>query len=92
MLFADKIKQLRDELQMPQRQLATVSEIDTPIYSKIERGERLVKRKQIAVIAKLLKTDENTLATLWIADKIITSIGDEKELAEEAIEILINTL
>jgi transcriptional regulator with XRE-family HTH domain len=78
---------LREEKQMPQRQFAAALEIDTPMYSKIERGERPAKRKQIPLIAALLQIDENTLATLWLADKIIAAIGEEKELAGKAIKI-----
>jgi transcriptional regulator with XRE-family HTH domain len=87
MLFAERIKQLREEMQMPQRQFAATLEIDTPMYSKIERGERPVKRNQIAAIAQLLKFDENTLVTLWLADKIISAIGAERELAAQAFKI-----
>jgi transcriptional regulator with XRE-family HTH domain len=87
MLFAERIKQLREELQMPQRRLASALEIDTPMYSKIERSERPAKRSQIAIIAELLKTDENALATLWLADKIIAAVGDEKELAGKAFKV-----
>jgi transcriptional regulator with XRE-family HTH domain len=88
MLFAEKIKQLRENKQMPQRQFAAVLEIDTPMYSKIEHGERPAKRKQIPIIAQLLKIDENTLVTLWLADKIIVAIGEEKELVEKAFKIV----
>jgi transcriptional regulator with XRE-family HTH domain len=87
MLFAEKIKQLREEKQLLQRQFAAALEIDTPMYSKIERGERPVKRKQIALIAQLLQIDANELATLWLADKIIAAIGEEKELARKALSI-----
>jgi transcriptional regulator with XRE-family HTH domain len=87
MLFANKIRQLREEKQLLQRQLSSALEIDTPMYSKIERGERPVKREQITVIARLFQIDENTLVTLWLADKIITAIGDERELAGEALNI-----
>ena len=92
MLFAEKIKQLREELQMPQRQLAAALEIDTPMYSQIERGERPAKRKQIAVIARLLKTNENALAMLWVADKIIAAVGEKKELASKALIVVQNML
>jgi hypothetical protein len=51
------------------------------MYSKIENKERLAKRKQIAVIAQLLQIDENTLVTLWVANKIIADIGEKKGLA-----------
>ena len=44
MLFANKIKQLREERGLLQRHLAAALEIDTPMYSKIERGDRFAKR------------------------------------------------
>jgi transcriptional regulator with XRE-family HTH domain len=88
MLFAEKIKQLREEKQMPQRKFAAALEIDTPMYSKIERGERPAKRQQIPLIAALLQIDENTLATLWLADKIIAAIGEEKELVGKALKVV----
>ena len=87
MLFADKIKELREKKQMVQRQFAAALEMDTPMYSKIERGDRRAKREQITIIAQLLQTDENTLVTLWLADKIISAIGDEKKFAEKAFNV-----
>lgn len=87
MLFANKIRQLRGEKKLLQRQLAAALEIDTPMYSKIERGDRPVKREQITIIAQLFQFDENELVTLWIVDKIISAIGTEKELASQAFKI-----
>jgi transcriptional regulator with XRE-family HTH domain len=86
MLFAEKIRQLREEKQMPQRKFAATL-IDTPMYSKIELGHRRAKREHIPIIAKLLQTDENILITLWIADKRIEAVEEEKELAGEALKI-----
>ena len=87
MLFANKIRRLRIEKQLLQRQLAASLEIDTPMYSKIERGNRMAKRSQVIALARLLSTDENELLTLWLADKVMDVLEDEKELAEEALEI-----
>lgn len=87
MLFADKIKQLREEKQLFQRQLAEVLEIDTPMYCKIERGSRPIKRTQVVTLAKFLSTDEKELVTLWLADKVIEVLDGEKELAEKALDI-----
>jgi len=39
-IFGDRIKTLREEKQIPQRQLASVLEIDTATYCKIEKGDR----------------------------------------------------
>lgn len=40
MLFGKKIRELRDEQGVLQRQLAALLKIDTPMFSKIERGDR----------------------------------------------------
>lgn len=91
MLFADKIRQLREGKQLLQRQLASALEIDTPMYSKIERGSRPAKREQVISLAKLLSIDEQELLTLWLADKIIDVVKDEKtgmsalKMAEKSI-------
>ncbi|MEA4985283.1 hypothetical protein SDC9_38044 [bioreactor metagenome] len=87
MLFANQIKKLREENNLLQRQLASALEIDTPMYSKIERGDRLAKREQVVIIAKFLSTDENELLTLWLADKVLDVLAGEKELGGKVLEI-----
>lgn len=77
MQFGEKIKQLREEKQLLQRQLAASLEIDTPMYSKIERGERKAKREHVIALAQLLNTSEDKLFTIWLSDKIIENVGDE---------------
>ena len=39
MLLGERIKELREQHGVLQRQLAALLEIDTPMFSKIERGE-----------------------------------------------------
>ena len=89
MLFANHIKKLREENNLLQRQLASALEIDTPMYSKIERGDRLAKREQVVIIAKILNTDENELLALWLADKVLDVIENETELADQALKVAI---
>ena len=89
MLFADKIRQLREEKQLLQRQLASALEVDTPMYSKIERGDRSAKREQVLIIAKILSVNENELLILWLADKIFDVIENETELADQALKVAI---
>ncbi len=91
MLFANKIKQLREEKQLFQRQLAEVLEIDTPMYCKIERGSRPIKRTQVVALAKFLSIDETELLTLWLADKVLEVLDDERELTKKALELAIIT-
>ena len=44
LLLGERIKELRAEHGVLQRQLAALLEIDTPMFSKIERGDRRAKR------------------------------------------------
>lgn len=87
MLFGDKIKELREEQGLLQRQLAAVLEIDTPMFSKIERGDRRAKREQVIKLAEYLHHDEKEMLTLWLADKFIDAVEDEQErdLCHDAI-------
>lgn len=87
MLFADRIRQLREQKQMPQRQLAAALEIDTATYCKIERGERRAKREQVSILADLLETDKDQLLNLWLAEQIYSVVKDE-ENAEKVLDIV----
>lgn len=92
MLFANKIRKLREERKLLQRQLAAALEIDTPMYSKIERGERPAKRTQVIALAQLFSTDETELLTLWLADKVTEVLDDETELSVKVLEIVKNNI
>ena len=83
-LLGSKLKNLREELNLPQRQLAAVLNIDTATYCKIEKGTRRMRREQIKTIAKSLNFDEKQLIRLWSADKVYEIIANE----EEATQIL----
>ena len=89
MLFGNKIKELREEQGLLQRQLAAFLEIDTPMFSKIERGDRRAKREQVIKLAEYLHQDAREMLTLWLADKFIDAVEDEKErdLCNDAIII-----
>jgi len=81
-----EIKEFREERDLLQRQLSAALEIDTPMYSIIERGERKAKRSQIPILAKLLEVNEKDLLTIWLADKVLDAVeNDEDEIKREAI-------
>ena len=66
MQFGERIKELRESKELLQRQLAASLEIDTPMFSKIERGERRAKREQVLLLAELLEADANELLTICL--------------------------
>ena len=87
MLLGQKIKELRMENGVLQRQLASLLEIDTTMLSKIERGDRRANRTQVIQIANYFNVDEKELLTLWVADKVLDAVEDEEELKSDAIKI-----
>ena len=88
MLLGNKIKSLRDEQGILQRQVAACLEIDTPMFSKIERGDRRAKRSQVTKLAEYFHLEEKELLTLWLADRILDAIEGENELQLYAIEVV----
>lgn len=86
MLFDKKIRELRDEQGVLQRQLAAYLEIDTPMFSKIERGDRRAKRSQVVLLAKYFHINENEMLTLWLADKVLDALDGEEELRLDALD------
>jgi toxin-antitoxin system, antitoxin component, xre family len=87
MLLA-RIKQLREELNVQQRQMADAIGVDAPMYSRIERGIRPFRDEYIEPMAKILKVDENELRSLWTADKIINVTKDESDsVAQRALHL-----
>ncbi|MEO1417346.1 MAG: helix-turn-helix transcriptional regulator [Bacteroidota bacterium] len=82
MRFGERIKELRESKKLLQRQLAASLEIDTPMFSKIERGERRAKREQVLLLAKLLEADVNDLLTIWLAEQVYELVKDEDNAAQ----------
>lgn len=91
MNFGEHIKQLREQNQLLQRQLANALDMDTAMLSKIERGERRAKREHIPILALQLKTNEKDLFTIWLADQIYQLVENEEE-ALQALKIAENEI
>jgi len=75
--FGLQIRQLREQKGLLQRQVANQLEIDTPMLSKIERGERNAKRDQVKILSKIFKVPMDDLLLLWLADKVYEVVKDE---------------
>ena len=69
--IGDKIRELRTKQNLLLRQVASKLEVDTTITSKMESGERPIKKAQIAIFSDIFKADNEELHTLWLADQAI---------------------
>ena len=84
--FGNRIKELRSQQNLLQRQVASLLEMDTPLYSKIERGERIAKKEHVEKMAIVLKADIKEFLSLWLADQII-EVSKDEEVALVALGI-----
>lgn len=84
--FGDRVRELRTKQKLLLRQVASRLDVDTSIISKIERGDRPIKKEQIGILAEILKANKEELLTLWLADQIYNVIKDE-QLAAKAIDV-----
>ena len=85
-MLGEKIKLLRENLSISQRELGAYIEVDAAFISKIEKGEKSINRKHLVIISQVLKTTESELLTLWLADKVYKVIAEE-ELGLDALTI-----
>ena len=83
--LGDKIRELRVKQNLLLRQVASKLEVDTSIISKMERGDRPIKKEQIAILADILKADKEELQTLWLADQLYNVI-EGQPMADEALK------
>lgn len=78
MKFGEYLRNLREERQLLQREIASMLEMDMALLSKIERGTRRARREQVYAFAKAYKIDPEELNKRWLVDKVIELLKDEK--------------
>ena len=88
MQFREKIKELREQHEMTQRQLAALLEIDVALYNRFEKGERKMKREMVEKLACIYSLPSDELIKYWLAGQVY-SILMEEEWAREVISIVV---
>ena len=79
--FGERVKELREQQNILQRQLAAALEMDTAMLSKIERGERKARKEHVVALAAVLNSDVNDLMIRWLADQVYDFLKDENNAA-----------
>lgn len=87
-MLPEKLKEQRKQCNLPQRKVAAALDIDTATYCKIENGNYSPKREQVIELANILHTDVKKLLILWLADQIKEITDTNKDVADEAMEMV----
>ena len=81
------LRELRKEREETLHQVSKVVDIDSPMLSKIERGERLPTNEQLKRLAKFYKISEDSLKIKHTAEKILKEYG-ANETTYDAIQLV----
>jgi transcriptional regulator with XRE-family HTH domain len=68
-------RELRNKKGETLHQVSKVTDIDSPMLSKIERGERMPTLEQLKKLSKYFKVSEADLKVMHTAEKIIKEYG-----------------
>ncbi|MDO9039191.1 MAG: helix-turn-helix transcriptional regulator [Lutibacter sp.] len=82
----EKLRQLREQNEMPLRKVAVLLDIDVAILSKMERGERKLSKEIVLKLAEIYSYNADELLISFLSDKIMFEIQDE-DLGEKALKL-----
>ncbi|MEI7585979.1 helix-turn-helix transcriptional regulator [Runella sp.] len=81
------LRELRKDRKETLHQVSKGTDIDSPMLSKIERGERLPTSEQLKRLAKFYKVSEASLKVMHTAEKILKEYG-ANETTYDAIQLV----
>jgi transcriptional regulator with XRE-family HTH domain len=73
--FGNHLRGLRKAKEQTLHQVSKGTDIDSPLLSKLERGDRLPTQEQIKKLAKYYKVAESELTVMATAERIIREYG-----------------
>lgn len=85
------LRELRKDKGQTLHQVSVGTDIDSPLLSKLERGERLPTDEQIKKLAKYYKVAETNLKVKATAEKIIKEYG-VNDTTYEAVNLVMEQI
>jgi transcriptional regulator with XRE-family HTH domain len=77
-MLGEKIRELREVRGLVQRQVAVELQVDTAYISKMEHNEKPVSRTHLKKLSRLFSVPESELLPIWLADKVLKLVENEK--------------
>ena len=84
--LGEKLREIREQNELPLRKVAALLDIDVAILSKMERGERKLSKEVVLKLADIYKCNPEELLVLFLSEKIMYEIQDE-DLGEKALKV-----
>lgn len=84
--IGEKLRELREQNELPLRKVAALLDIDVAILSKMERGERKLTKDVVLKLADIYQYNADDLFVLFLSEKIMYEIQNE-DLGEKALKV-----
>ena len=85
--FGETIKKLREERNLPLREVAEALKIDTSMLGKIEKNSRKPTKQLIKEFAKYFKVSDKDLLITFLSDTVAYQIMDAEDLSSEVFKV-----
>ena len=85
--FGETLRNLREEKQLPLREVAEALGIDTSMLGKIEKNNRKPTKQLIGKIATYFKVNAKDLIVAFLSDEIAYQVLDEEDLSDEIFKV-----
>jgi transcriptional regulator with XRE-family HTH domain len=85
--FGETVKKLREEQNLPLREVAEALKIDTSMLGKIEKNNRKPTKQLIEKFAKYFKVSDKDLLIAFLSDSVAYQIMDEEDLSSEVLKV-----
>jgi DNA phosphorothioation-dependent restriction protein DptG len=90
-MLGQKLKELREEHQFVQREVAAKLEVDTAYVSKMENGTKQVSRSWLPILSEMFDVEMYQLEVLWLADRVLQQVQGEAH-AQSAMRLALKKL
>ncbi len=85
--FGETVKKLREEKQLPLREVAEALGIDTSMLGKIEKNSRKPTKQLIEKFAKFFSVSDKDLLIAFLSDTVAYQVMDEEDFVSEVLKV-----
>lgn len=85
--FGETVKKLREEKELPLREVAEALKIDTSMLGKIEKNNRKPTKQLIGKFAQYFNVSDKDLMIAFISDTVVYQLMDEEDFASEVLKL-----
>jgi HTH-type transcriptional regulator, competence development regulator len=85
--FGETVKKLREEKNLPLREVAEALNIDTSMLGKIEKNNRKPTKQLIQKFAIFFKVSEKDLTIAFLSDTIAYQVINEEDYATKVLKV-----